>query len=191
MLHPGNRWRNLETEDLETGETVACPYESFPDQFGFFLQLAGITTVKQVRESSFDICATSHLNRLYMELLADNPDWGHGRAAPRDEPFYGAAKGSRFIRWLGQENFVMTKRMGGGRLMQDRLAGHTTTKRQYWASFYVARRIGENVSAQSRALMFITLNKLHNPGLKQAIIVVSEKSIGSSFNDEPLSEYDF
>src|SRR5208283_4877954 len=34
------------------------------------------TTVKQVRESSFDIRATSRLNRLYVELLKDNHDWG-------------------------------------------------------------------------------------------------------------------
>ncbi|MGO3215493.1 MAG: type IIL restriction-modification enzyme MmeI [Halomonas sp.] len=32
----------FEAEDLETGETVACPYGPFPDQFGFFLQVAGI-----------------------------------------------------------------------------------------------------------------------------------------------------
>ncbi|WP_240513182.1 DEAD/DEAH box helicase [Halomonas campaniensis] len=46
-------------------------------------------------------------------------------------------------------------------------------------------------SGKSRALMFIALDKLHNQGLKQAIIVVPEKSIGSSFNDEPLSNYGF
>ena len=46
-------------------------------------------------------------------------------------------------------------------------------------------------SGKSRALMFIALDKLHNQGLKQAIIVVPEKSIGSSFNDEPLSESGF
>lgn len=66
----------LEAEELESGETVACKYEEFPDHFGFFLPLAGITTVKQVRESSFDIRATSRLNRLYVELLKDNPGWG-------------------------------------------------------------------------------------------------------------------
>lgn len=66
----------LEAEELESGETVACKYEEFPDYFGFFLPLAGITTVKQVRESSFDIRATSRLNRLYVELLKDNPNWG-------------------------------------------------------------------------------------------------------------------
>jgi superfamily II DNA or RNA helicase len=46
-------------------------------------------------------------------------------------------------------------------------------------------------SGKSRALMFIALDKLHNQGLKQAIIVVPEKSIGSSFADEPLSKYGF
>jgi hypothetical protein len=66
----------FEAEDLAGGETVACFYPDFPDHFGFFLPLAGITTVKQVRESSFDIRATSRLNRLYVELLKDNPEWG-------------------------------------------------------------------------------------------------------------------
>lgn len=46
-------------------------------------------------------------------------------------------------------------------------------------------------SGKSRALMFIALDKLANQGLKQAIIVVPEKSIGSSFNDEPLSRFGF
>jgi superfamily II DNA or RNA helicase len=46
-------------------------------------------------------------------------------------------------------------------------------------------------SGKSRALMFIALDKLHNQGLKKAIIVVPEKSIGSSFNDEPLKKYGF
>ncbi|MCF6312133.1 MAG: DEAD/DEAH box helicase family protein [Verrucomicrobiales bacterium] len=46
-------------------------------------------------------------------------------------------------------------------------------------------------SGKSRALMFIALDKLANQGLKQAIIVVPEKSIGSSFNNEPLSDFGF
>lgn len=46
-------------------------------------------------------------------------------------------------------------------------------------------------SGKSRALMFIALDKLHNQGVKQAIIVVPEKSIGASFNDEPLTKYGF
>ena len=46
-------------------------------------------------------------------------------------------------------------------------------------------------SGKSRALMFVALDKLENQGIKQAIIVVPEKSIGASFNDEPLSKYGF
>ncbi|KAB2541167.1 DEAD/DEAH box helicase [Salipiger aestuarii] len=46
-------------------------------------------------------------------------------------------------------------------------------------------------SGKSRALMFIALDKLHNQRLKQAIVVVPEKSIGSSFADEPLSKFGF
>lgn len=46
-------------------------------------------------------------------------------------------------------------------------------------------------SGKSRALMFVALDKLHNQGLKQAIVVVPEKAIGSSFHDEPLSKYGF
>ncbi len=67
----------LEAEDLTSDDpAIACAYADFPDHFGFFLPLAGITTVKQIRESAFDIKATGRLNRLYIELLKDNPDWG-------------------------------------------------------------------------------------------------------------------
>lgn len=66
----------FEAEDLTSGETVACAYKDFPDHFGFFLPLAGITTVRQISENAFDIRATSRLNRLYVELLKDNPEWG-------------------------------------------------------------------------------------------------------------------
>lgn len=67
---------SFEAEDLLSGETIACEYQDFPNHFGFFLPLAGISTVKQLRDSSFDIRATSRLNRLYIELLKDNPNWG-------------------------------------------------------------------------------------------------------------------
>ena len=46
-------------------------------------------------------------------------------------------------------------------------------------------------SGKSRALMFIALDKLENQGLQQAIIAVPEKSIGSSFHNEPLSQFGF
>jgi hypothetical protein len=67
----------LEAEDLSSDiAPIVCPFEDFPDHFGFFLPLAGISTVKQIRESAFDIKATGRLNRLYIELLKDNPEWG-------------------------------------------------------------------------------------------------------------------
>ncbi|MBL0240308.1 MAG: class I SAM-dependent DNA methyltransferase [Chloracidobacterium sp.] len=68
--------KTFEAENLADGETVACEYATFSDHFGFFLALAGITTVKQIRENAFDIKATGRLNRLYIELLKENPDWG-------------------------------------------------------------------------------------------------------------------
>ncbi|WP_276484662.1 DEAD/DEAH box helicase [Paraflavitalea pollutisoli] len=46
-------------------------------------------------------------------------------------------------------------------------------------------------SGKSRALMFIALDKLNNQGIKQAIITVPEKSIGSSFHNEPLTNFGF
>ncbi|WP_312145354.1 class I SAM-dependent DNA methyltransferase [Brevundimonas sp.] len=66
---------SFQAEDLNGGGTVACSYAEFPDHFGFFLPLAGITTVKEIRESSFDVKATGRLNRLYIQLLKENPDW--------------------------------------------------------------------------------------------------------------------
>lgn len=73
---------DLEAEDLTSGETVACSYQDFSNHFGFFLPLAGITTVKQIRENAFDIKATSRLNRLYIELIKDNPEWGTAERRP-------------------------------------------------------------------------------------------------------------
>lgn len=65
----------FQAEDMSGGGTVACAYDKFAEHFGFFLPLAGITTVEQIRESAFDIKATGRLNKLYIELLKDNPDW--------------------------------------------------------------------------------------------------------------------
>jgi hypothetical protein len=50
----------------------------------------------------------------------------------------------------------------------------------------VAARIGQEPRADVRRA-----RQAQNQGLKQAIIVVPEKSIGASFNDEPLSKYGF
>ena len=68
--------KTFEAENIADGDPlIVCPYSEFPDHFGYFLPLAGITTVKQIRENSFDIKATGRLNRLYVELLKDNRDW--------------------------------------------------------------------------------------------------------------------
>ena len=67
--------KEFQAEDINSGETVVCDYPDFHDHFGFFLPLAGISTVKQIRENAFDIKATSRLNKLYIELLRHNPEW--------------------------------------------------------------------------------------------------------------------
>jgi hypothetical protein len=59
-----------------TGETIACAYPDFPNHFGFFLPLAGISTIKEIKDNPIDIRATGRLNKLYVELLKDNPEWG-------------------------------------------------------------------------------------------------------------------
>ncbi len=63
-------------EDMAGGETVVCDFPDLANHFGFFLELAGISTVRQIRENAFDVKATSRLNRLHVELLGDNPEWG-------------------------------------------------------------------------------------------------------------------
>jgi hypothetical protein len=74
----------LQAESLEgEGETLSCEFQRFDDHFGFFLPLAGISTVRQIRENAFDIKATGRLNRLYIELLKDNPEWSS--AARRED----------------------------------------------------------------------------------------------------------
>ncbi|EQD68060.1 Type II restriction enzyme, methylase subunit, partial [mine drainage metagenome] len=39
---------DFEAENLTNGETVPCAYRDFPDHFGFFLPLAGISTVREI-----------------------------------------------------------------------------------------------------------------------------------------------
>ena len=75
ILATDGEW--FEAEDLISDPPpIACGYADFPNHFGFFLPLAGITTIRQITENAFDIRATSRLNRLYVELLKDNPEWG-------------------------------------------------------------------------------------------------------------------
>lgn len=65
----------LEAEELATGDAIACEFPQFPDRFGFFLPLAGISTIKEIRDNPIDVRATGRLNKLYIELLRENPAW--------------------------------------------------------------------------------------------------------------------
>ena len=65
----------VEAEDLVGGDVIACPYADLPQHFAIFLPLAGISTVKEIKNNPIDVKATGRLNKLYVELLKDNPDW--------------------------------------------------------------------------------------------------------------------
>jgi hypothetical protein len=73
----------LEAEELISGaktdglggELIASPYPEFPNHFGFFLPLAGISTIQEIKNNPIDIRATGRLNKLYVELLRENPSW--------------------------------------------------------------------------------------------------------------------
>ncbi len=67
--------QTLEAEALASGETIACAYANFADHFGFFLPLAGISTIQEIKDNPVDVRATWRLNKLYVELLSANPDW--------------------------------------------------------------------------------------------------------------------
>lgn len=67
--------QSLEAEELITGETISSDFVDFPNHFGFFLPLAGISTIKEIKDNPIDVRATGRLNKLYVELLRENPDW--------------------------------------------------------------------------------------------------------------------
>jgi hypothetical protein len=67
--------QTLEAEDLVGGETKTCDYPDFPNHFGFFLPLAGISTIKEIKDNPIDVRATGRLSKLYVELLRENPEW--------------------------------------------------------------------------------------------------------------------
>lgn len=73
ILATDGEW--LEAEDVRTGEPLATAYADTAAHFGFFLELAGITTVREIKNNPIDIRATGRLNKLYVELLKDNPEW--------------------------------------------------------------------------------------------------------------------
>ena len=78
--------QTLEAEELlsggASGETIACAYADFHNHFGFFLPLAGISTLKEIKDNPIDVRATGRLNKLYVELLQGNPDWATAERRP-------------------------------------------------------------------------------------------------------------
>ncbi|WP_329757809.1 class I SAM-dependent DNA methyltransferase [Stenotrophomonas maltophilia] len=72
----------LEAEELTTGDAIACEFSQFPDHFGFFLPLAGISTIREIKDNPIDVRATGRLNKLYVELLRENPDWATAARRP-------------------------------------------------------------------------------------------------------------
>ncbi|GBQ45174.1 MULTISPECIES: DNA methyltransferase [Komagataeibacter] len=65
----------FEAEDRTEDEHITDVFTHLADRFGFFLPLAGITTVQKIKNNPIDVKATSRLNRLYVELLKENSDW--------------------------------------------------------------------------------------------------------------------
>lgn len=65
----------FEAEDRTEDEHITDVFTHLADRFGFFLPLAGITTVQKIKNNPIDVKATSRLNRLYVELLKETPDW--------------------------------------------------------------------------------------------------------------------
>lgn len=144
----------LEAEDLVSGDTIACAYQDFPGHFGFLLPLAGITTVKQIRESSFDIRATGRLNRLYVQLLSDNPDWGAAARRPEmnhfmarlifcffaedTDIFHGERRFTTAVEQMSAKDSTNTHEVIGiiFRAMNTRNADRATAKIPRWADIF-------------------------------------------------------
>jgi hypothetical protein len=67
--------KDIQAKDLASDELVACAYQDFANHFGLFLPLAGISTVREIKDNPIDVRATGRLNKLYVELLRENPEW--------------------------------------------------------------------------------------------------------------------
>jgi len=80
--------RTLEAQELASGETIVCAFEDFPNHFGFLLPLAGISTIKEIKDNPIDVRATGRLNKLYVDPRRALPGrsveraGGSGRRAP-------------------------------------------------------------------------------------------------------------
>ena len=77
---------DMEAEETGTGEVCAFPLPELGRHFGFFLPLAGISAVKAIKDNPIDVKAVGRLNKLYIELLRENPDWAEEAQAAGAEP---------------------------------------------------------------------------------------------------------
>ena len=66
---------SVAAENLKTGDHLACDFDKLGEEFTFFLPLAGIYFTAEIKNQEIDVKATARLNKLYMELLRENPDW--------------------------------------------------------------------------------------------------------------------
>jgi hypothetical protein len=113
VLATDGEW--FEAEDLVSDAVpIACPYAQFPNHFGLFLPLAGISTVREISENAFDVRATGRLNRLYLALRQENPDWDTNARRPDMNHFM-----ARLIFCFFAEK---TDIFFGGRLFTDTIA---------------------------------------------------------------------
>jgi hypothetical protein len=73
ILATDGEW--VEAEEVGGSEAIACDFARLPDHFAFFLPLAGISTIKEIKDNPIDVRATGRLNKLYVELLREDADW--------------------------------------------------------------------------------------------------------------------
>jgi hypothetical protein len=141
----------LEAEDLASGETVTSDYSDFGNHFGFFLPLAGISTIKEIKDNPIDVRATGRLNKLYIELLKDNPEWAtearrhdmnHFMArlifcffAEDTDIFNGSGLFTRTVEQMSARDSSNTHEVIGivFRVMSTKIADRTAAKLPLWA----------------------------------------------------------
>ena len=69
-------------EETATGDFRSFPLPELDRHFGFFLPLAGISAVRQIKDNPIDVKAVGRLNKLYLELLRENPEWAKEAKRP-------------------------------------------------------------------------------------------------------------
>ncbi len=73
VLATDGEW--VAAEYLSSGEPLSCRYEDLAQNFRFFLPFAGIAAIEEVKENPVDVRAAGRLQKLYVELLANNSEW--------------------------------------------------------------------------------------------------------------------